>query len=233
MVNKIFLHFGPGANASIEKEVLSDPKTHYWTQPKVSSSTYIEDLLASTSHEIKKIAANSNGKVEIVAHSFGVFLAQNLDEHTRSLVSKAVYLTPTFDFRRSITNMMSFVANDPKYKEIESFDDFMGAFVSFSSNYPNYFSHYFHREEDFQKYIQLAQKYEPTHEPSLMAGIKELIDEYAGQEIIPKYDQTKVILGKFDPLIPKEDQDIISAIFENTEIVDTGHFPHLEKRIIF
>ncbi len=65
------------------------------------------------------------------------------------------------------------------------------------------------------------------------AGIKELIDTYANQEILPKYDNTKVILGKYDPLVPKADQDLISSIFEHTEIVDAGHFPHLEKRIIF
>lgn len=233
LLNKIFLHFGPGANASIEKEFLADPTTHYWNQPKVSSPNYIEDLLRDTSEEIKKLASDSKGKIEIIAHSFGVFLAQNLDEKTRSLVSKAVYLAPTFDFRRSITNMMSFVANDSSIKNINSFEEFLSAFVSFSTNHPDYFKYYFHQEENFQKYIKLAQKYESTHEASLMAGIKELMNTYANQAISPKYDNTKVILGKYDPLVPKADQDLISSVFEHTEIVDAGHFPHLEKRIIF
>jgi predicted alpha/beta hydrolase family esterase len=239
-LNKIFFHFGPGGNPEADKEVLKIKSLDFWTQPQyLGRDEYVPYLLKKASERV----LSYEKKVELIAHSFGAFIVNNLSSEARSKVSKVSYLAPTFDIFTSITNMINYVLkrnNDSsctehfkRLKNEPTSKGFWLLFSGFSSKYPDYLKHYFSTQEFYEKYLSISSKYEGLDEETLIKAVSELIDNYRSNSIQKIYPNSKVYLGSNDPLVPESLQrDIIGAFGkDNVSILNTGHFPHFETNL--
>ncbi len=246
--NKLFLHFGPGGNPLIDKEIISDDSVHFWHQPGYNNhESYISFLIKSTEDEIKRMHEACGEQVDLIAHSFGAFIAMNLNQSTKQLIKKYTFIAPTFSFQDAIVNLVSRVSShESQYNILETVDNFKNdqtpekfweMFQAFSTKYPDYLKFYWSLEENYSKYLTLCTKYPELDESTLVRATNELI--LGHKKLLLDYDridsETLVYLGEFDPLVSEEQIKEIKFFFGDkaVQILATGHFPHLETKIIF
>jgi pimeloyl-ACP methyl ester carboxylesterase len=106
-MKSLYLHWGPGANAAAERELVIDPShsIDFWDQPECSS---YGELLQKTAARLEELRATA-----IVAHSFGARIALDLLNQNPDLpIKKLVFLAPTFDPRQSFWNLAQSVGSE-------------------------------------------------------------------------------------------------------------------------
>ncbi len=246
---RIFFHFGPGAHPEVEKMWISEKRSEkidFWQQPFYDGKKddYIPFLIKQAELKVLK-ELEAGHEVELIGHSFGAFLINELPQEVLDRVSKVIFLAPTFNFFESISSLIKFGIEKHGETQLEvdfaelqnnpTGDKLLGLFSQFVEFFPDYLKLYFHRSEDFIKYIQYASVCPLPDGPSQMKGVLELVDDYNNELHLKNYHKVTVYLGVFDPLIPESKRKELEKNFGAGSIIElqVGHFPHLETDIIF
>ena len=247
MKNQLFLHMGPGGNPEVDKNWLKDQNIDFLQIPYAleSDEDYMPVLIEWCRQEIQaRLKAADN--IEVIAHSFGAFLLNEQSQILLDQISKITFISPTFNFFRSLTQLFNFglthspdskleakLAHLKKNPQSDLFWDFFGEFIKI---YPDYMRLYFYREDIYEKFKKSSEESSELHELSLIKGVNELVEGYNFFPFqVKKYSQAQLILGEYDPLIPKEDQTLLTTFFghEQVRLFKCGHFPHLEMNLTF
>jgi alpha-beta hydrolase superfamily lysophospholipase len=95
----LFLHYGPGGNADLERFWLKDIEgvVDFWNQPQLSGAECTFDHLLACVVE-KYDSGNYGG---IVAHSFGCDLALNALNRVQNPVNQLILISPIRDLPKS------------------------------------------------------------------------------------------------------------------------------------
>ena len=238
---------GPGGHPEVDKSWLKDPSIEFLQIPYAleSDEDYMPVLIEWCRQEIQarlKVADH----VEVIAHSFGAFLLNEQSQTLLDQISKITFISPTFNFFRSLTQLFHFgLTHSPDSKleaklahlkinpQSDLFWDFFGEFIQI---YPEYMKLYFYREDIYEKFKKISEQSSELHEYSLIKGVNELVEDYNVYPFqLKKYPQAQLVLGEYDPLIPKEDQTLLATFFsgEQVRILKCGHFAHLEMNLTF
>ncbi len=238
---------GPGGHPEVDKSWLKDPSIEFLQIPYAleSDEDYMPVLIEWCRQEIQaRLKASDN--VEVIAHSFGSFLLNEQSQTLLDQISKITFISPTFNFFRSLTQLFNFgLAHSPDSKlraklahlkmnpQSDLFWDFFGEFIQI---YPEYMKLYFYREDIYEKFKKISEQSSELHEYSLIKGVNELVEDYNVYPFqLKKYPQAQLVLGEYDPLVPKEDQTLLATFFsdEQVRILECGHFAHLEMNLTF
>ena len=248
---KIFFHFGPGGNPEVDRELLSQRSKgsigiDFWQQPLYDGSgDYIPNLIKRAQKKVEQ-ELESGHQVELIGHSFGCFIINQLPQELLDQVTKVTYLAPTFNFFESLMSMMLYGINrhgetglKPLWDEVKadpSGESFFGLFDAFLQFYPNFLSLYFKEEKSFTKFVNVAKDCSPVDEATQVKAAFELIENYNSPKLdLKRVKHLRLYLGEQDPLIPKSRQKDLEELVgaKNTIYLETGHFPHLETDITF
>ncbi len=244
-MKKLFIHFGPGGHPEVDRHFLNDQNITFLQQPYYSGSgEYLNTVIEDTRCKVEQ-ALEGGGEVEIVAHSFGAFLVNQLPQELIDRLYRVHFIAPTFNFFHSLTNLFQYgVGHDAALLEADlndliknpSPELFWGFFGKFVEVYPEYLSLYFHDQEKFKAYLEVAKDFPELEESSLVTAVNELITQFnIFPPVFKAYSNVSFYLGKFDPLVPEADRKLLDQTFgaEKIKLFDTGHFPHIEGRVTF
>ncbi len=251
MNNSLFLHYGPGGNSFVEKEILGKANNQivFWDQPTVRHlSIPYPNLVSLCEKKIEEL----NSPSLIIAHSFGCdIILSILNTHPQN-DSKLILISPLLNIPNcfinlaknlNLTNELPQLKNEllkiqaTANKNANSPEVFW-SLVSQIIIHPNYSSSFWHSLERYQDYLAIN-----VNSPAF--------DSEEWQVVINDYLFTKpqkinfnhlknsnshIILGEFDPYYTKEDfQFWLDLVGKEriTIIPNTGHFPHLENSSAF
>src|ERR1700737_4149464 len=80
-VKALFLHWGPGCNAEVERRWFGDGTLiDWWDQPKVTGPQAFETIASAARARLDDLHALTGDPLHLIAHSFGGKLAQALAE---------------------------------------------------------------------------------------------------------------------------------------------------------
>lgn len=244
-MKKLFLHFGPGAHPQIDKYFINNDSVTYLQQPYYTGEgEYLPRVIEDTRIHLEK-AIQAEEELAVIAHSFGAFLLNQLPQEIINQIDHVTFIAPSFNFFHSLTNLIRYAVKHKasalkddfeKLLKVQSPDLFWSVFGEFAKIYPDYLALYFYHSENFEKYGEVATKFPAIDEASLVQGVNEAITHYnTWPPQLKKYQNVRLYLGKYDPLISEFDQNFLKEYFgkDNMILVDSGHFPHIEEQITF
>jgi pimeloyl-ACP methyl ester carboxylesterase len=105
----LFLHAGPGLNASVEHQVLRQrfSTVHFWDQPPVHTAKHaFTVLLDAAIAEVDKLAEANGQPVKLTTHSFGGHLASGLLERIPDRIGDCHLFNPIYDIPSGFLNLL-------------------------------------------------------------------------------------------------------------------------------
>lgn len=248
MMKSLFLHYGPGGNSFVDKEILGNltEKIYFWDQPKVKHfSSPFQSLVTESEGQIKKMSSPSN----LIAHSFGCDIAASLLQSNSITVDKTLLISPLRHMPTSFINLGNKLIAK---QETQALKDALNAIgrdftkieaplfwnlVSNIASHPFYFPSFWQSQETMNNFISLASK-APAHDSEEFYAV---VQNYLFSDPKNNYNSlnksnTHVVLGAEDPYYTADDfhywQQLLGS--ENVTIIkSTGHFPHLEQPSYF
>jgi pimeloyl-ACP methyl ester carboxylesterase len=251
MNNSLFLHYGPGGNSFVEKEILGKANNQivFWDQPTVRQLTTPFSSLVSLCE--KKIEELKSPPL-IIAHSFGCnIISSILNTHPQN-ESKLILISPLINIPNCFINLAKILNST---KELPQLKDELLKIHSTSNKsaigpevfwrivrqiimHPNYSSTFWHSHKCYQDYLAVNANSPNFDSEEWQVVINDYLFTQA-QKInfnILQNSNSHIILGEFDPYYTKEDfhfwYDLVGK--ERVTIIpSTGHFPHLENSSAF
>lgn len=244
MAKSIFLHYGPGGNAHVERKLLGDslPECVFWDQPKTQGveNQYL-NLVDLTSEKIKEVYDIST----IIGHSFGCDLTKSILYKNEPVnLKRLILISPLRDIPMAFFNLgkhLNGLANsDALLAELKNFSDhsknismrFWGI-VSHIATHAKYAESFWYDRASMLKYADLcvdAPVFDLTEWQSVINSYV-FGNQFESFDIFKKY-KTTVVFGKQDPYLTDDDivywTDLVGL--QNVVVLDEcGHFPQVEK----
>jgi esterase/lipase len=113
----IFLHYGPGGNAEIERRLLAEanPEVDFWDQPQLDKRqcTY-ENLLLGTKKRLRSMSNQGATRIKIWGHSFGCNLALDLAQTESDYIESIRLTSPIALIDKGFYNLARALSKDAK-----------------------------------------------------------------------------------------------------------------------
>src|ERR1035441_6624743 len=178
-MKSLFLHYGPGGNAAMERAWFTGPShanTDFWDQPILSGDqAKYANLLKACEKKFDETYSASGQPVNIAGHSFGCTLALSLYARNPQKIKSLKLLAPMADIPVGFYNLAKRLHNDAHTPEavkleltklIQKFENLkpgsserlgcMWELIGHMVKDPNYLRLYFGNQECMMKYGQIA-----------------------------------------------------------------------------
>ncbi|RYZ65934.1 MAG: hypothetical protein EOP09_13485 [Proteobacteria bacterium] len=97
---RLFLHWGPGGNAQVEREYFpAHLGIDFWDRPRNSHPSAFTDGVNATQSHLEKLHA-VHGPIDLIAHSFGCAIALELSFRVPTLIRSITLLSGNEDVVR-------------------------------------------------------------------------------------------------------------------------------------
>ncbi len=243
----LFLHGGPGLSAIAERALYANSlPVHWWDQPRsaVLFARPYQALLDEVVFEAQRLVASTDGKINLLAHSFGARLALHLATVMPTRIEAVSLIAPVFDVADAFVRLgerlaMTEARADRLFDAITRCRDDRKSFEAFwclveaICDIPQFLDAYWgpHSELRRRWFYQtvIGQSWADLNTCEVV-----LRDFWNSPELSAAIDFTgpvKLIFGKHDVLVdPSSDAHRWSRHFPRATIscVDTGHFVQLE-----
>lgn len=248
MKTSLFLHYGPGGNAHVEKHVLTKDmaQTIFWDQPRVKNYKNPFNKLALFSADFIQETKSKT----IIAHSFGCDILSSLLNYPQINIDKAILISPLKSipigiftlgevlFRKKPNSELR-LALDMANAKISDVDQtaFWGMVTQVASHL-DYSASFWHSHEAQKNYETIAGS-GPTFDAMEW---QTLIQDYLFNNKTSSFDRfndkkTLAIFGENDPyFIAERDLPYWQNLLGKEQVAvikHSGHFPHLENRTEF
>lgn len=234
----LFLHFGPGGNADLERKWLSGykSKVDFWDQPKnVSSFKELVHLCA----ERYKVG----GYHGIIGHSFGCDLALKIAELLSDPQPKLILISPLRDVPKAFVSLAQHLADDAVSQErkhqlrlafegaqsgVSALDAFTQLAKVIGAD-PLYYRRFWAQAQMLKAFEEVAAELTPLDMKCWQAVLADVILNY---QMALNGKKAQVYIGSKDPyygLIRDEDAYWKNSGADVSLIENAGHYPHLES----
>lgn len=243
--NALFLHGGPGMTSELERRQFGETlSVYWWDQPRVDAGNprAFGALVDAAVVEIARLSADRNGPVDLLANSFGAYLARALVERVPEKIGAITICGGIWDLRTAIMRLGCRFAdrNDDvdlrKACQRASETDTPEGYIEFLARVA--------ARPDFLDSYWSPAAVEPRKKMKLLAAEGRLIDWTTFQSVMsaalaappqvplssPHPGGVRILLGRFDLYFDESDIAAWKTLWPSAsvEIVEAGHFPHLE-----
>lgn len=244
----LFLHYGPGGNAGLERLWLNDwSEVEFWDRPGLPEEQLSLENVARSVFD----KWNSGQYEGVIAHSFGFNLYLLMQSKFPIKPRKLIVLAPVLDVSMGFASFARKMEMDKPAQVLEKsmkgrrygapLDTeeqmmFWGLIQTILGD-PNYFKLYWAQDSNLQKFLDLAAQIKPLHFPSW----QKLINESLSVDWLSiltnsqwKASINQLILGAKDPyfLTASEQKNFWEQWgFEVEVITEVAHYPHLEASL--
>jgi pimeloyl-ACP methyl ester carboxylesterase len=239
----LFLHGGPGFSAELERRRFREQlPVHWWDQPRIKggASTPFATLVDATIFELERLVALRGTRISLLASSFGTRVACAVLARAPHLIDTTVMLAGALELRTAFVRLglaiarrradaeLAAAAHDAARSDTSAgYWDLLGKI----STVPRFHDVYWGpaAEEQRAAMSRLADERGLFDAETLQAVVNELL--WVSQPPLPaESPPVRVLLGRHDPLFDESDLSAWHAVLPRAmvEIVDAGHFPHLE-----
>jgi pimeloyl-ACP methyl ester carboxylesterase len=246
-IQTLFLHGGPGLSSIVERELYAAQlPVRWWDQPNsvVLFAKPYRELLAVAEDEVRQLAEQSGGRVNLLAHSFGANLALHVTAQMPSVISEVTLLAPVHDMGDAFIRLSErlrtinrdseqLTAALEEFRQRSDFNHFarLAAQVMAISSFIDL---YWSSSAEMRRrwFVDLM-----MHRPVFDSNAFEVIVKAFWAEVpastpVPLSVPAHLVFGTADPLIniEREARFWSSRIrVASTRTVEAGHFVHLER----
>lgn len=241
----LFLHWGPGAHARVERELLGDLPVQWWDQPSpiAESGNAFEALVSSAEAELKKLSHARGKPIRLLAHSFGGEIAYRLSLRVPELIRQITLLGSSHFVPRAFLNLArrlqslsdalpsAVLAADKRLEE-----DTFWPLIQGIASIPDFSLHYWGKNSDAARdaFLSVARKHPGLDLPIFQAVLSAYFAHVRANSDRPSpfRGEVALLLGDQDPLsnIPAETQGWKKRFPElRATTLPCGHFVHFEQ----
>jgi pimeloyl-ACP methyl ester carboxylesterase len=240
----LFLHGGPGMTAELERRQFGAAlPVRWWDQPPVRAGAArpFDTLVDAACVEIYRIAAERHGRVDLLANSFGAYLARALVDRAPDQIGAIAICGGVWDLCTAILRLGWHFARSRNDSDLET-----ACRQSAEDDTPQSYFELFARVSALPEF--LACYWSPSadeHREAMaaLASAGRLIDWPTCQSVmisalatpqsamaVRHHQPVRIIIGRFDPCFDEGDIAIWQALWPGAtvEVVSAGQFPHLE-----
>lgn len=247
----LFLHMGPGSNAYTERVTLGSKmeNVHFWDQPHVETPEQgFQFLIKAAEDELLRMNADTQQPIHIMAHCFGVRLAQQLLHKHPEKIGRCQFINSSFHIPRGFLKLLNVMTKsseiDPQLKEdIKSYlklrtspeasNQEVWEYLNLIARDPLYIKYYWPKSSQFNSFIKIAMSGPAFDATSFQVVLDDFLNHYSHKEMIHNGNHEIMFqLGGQSPLIDLEYEQMSwknqfpKANFEVNP--EAGHFMHLE-----
>jgi pimeloyl-ACP methyl ester carboxylesterase len=241
-LKSLFLHWGPGCNAEIERRWFGNQTLiDFWNQPKVSAPGSFNQIVEAALDRLDELFEQSNKPQHLLAHSFGGRLAYELARLSPQKIQGITLLGSTFDPWMSYLRFAEFLSRfNPTLSELSKKadqtrtpEDLFGMF-QLCAQIPDFHKYYWSNPEAMAQYNKLANGVDLIDMDMLVSTLGEFVGTPKQPQPVALLKNTPVRLfvGEGDPMAnAEEDAKTWSRAFMNCELTvvpHAGHFVHFE-----
>lgn len=250
-MDQLFLHYGPGGNAQVERHFLGPlhPSTEFWDQPIFHESEKgFEKLLKSVEEKVVQLFLQHKAPIKLWGHSFGCDLALLLLAKHPDKVSSVLLDSPVFDLPKGFlrfgyrilknktdstplrTQLTSLMASFEKRNDLEILWKIVETLVQFPEFNQMYWGNLRMREE----YQRVAEQKKAFDFLMWRNVLNDFLSNENTKEVTQRVSSEKIIIriGENDPYFDLDaDLDNLRKRFPLSQITtfkNAGHFTHLE-----
>lgn len=240
----LFVHGGPGFTAELERRrYAASLPVHWWDQPRVLATApkAYEKLIQAAVAELKRLSDRNGAPVALLVSSFGTYLACELLRRAAERVESVTISGGVFDSRLPFVRLGRYLARCKSDQAIaeasraaEDPTDPAGIWTLIGriAATPGFYDHYWAPGAHEQRAAMRVLAAEgPMFDPATFEAVMNKLLSF-GALAAPNGESrpTRVLLGRYDPLVDEADPSIWRVLFPSAliEVVDCGHFPHLE-----
>ncbi len=239
----MFLHGGPGFSAELERRQYGERlPVHWWDQPRVAADAAqpFDTLVTAARAELVALSERRGAPIALLASSFGAFLAHELLVAVPQRIESVTFSAGILEMRlpfvrlgRRLGRQLSNTQLQAASQEAEASTDRQAFWTLFGqiAAVPNLFDHYWGPSSTQQRAVMrtLAAEGPLFDLPTVQAVMNELLSREVWAPIragVP----ARVLIGRYDPLAEESDVARWHTLLPAAavELVDCGHFPHLE-----
>lgn len=240
----LFLHGGPGFSAALERRrYAASLPVHWWDQPRVAATAPrpYDELLQAAVAELKRISDLKGGRIALLANSFGAYLACDLLREARERVDSVTISGGVFDARLPFIRWGRYLARRnadqaigeaSRAAEDASDSEAFWTLIGRIAATPEFYDHYWAPAAQEQRTAMraLAEGGPLIDLTTFEAIMNDLLPRGPLSPLRDESPRVRVLLGRHDPLAEEADGRVWRALFPSAsvEVVDSGHFPHLE-----
>lgn len=216
---------------------------HWWDQPHIDADDRLPfgTLVDATVAEVTRLSDARRGPVDLLANSFGAYLARALVDRVPERIGAITICGGIWDLSTAILRLGS------RFAERNGDADLKQACQrAAESDTPEGYIEFLARvaaRPDFLDCYWSPAAVEPSHKMKVLAAEGRLIDWPTFQSVMraalaapqvplssPHPGGVRILLGRFDLYFDQSDVMAWKTLWPSAsvEIVDAGHFPHLE-----
>lgn len=239
----LFLHGGPGMTAEIERRQYGNTlPIRWWDQPRMAGvARPYEALVDAAVTEVCGLSRKLRGPVDLLASSFGAYLARSLVDRIPEQIGAVTICGGVWDLRSAFLKLGQwFAARYPNVElgtacaDVQAVGDreSYGALLARIASIPDYFECYWSPSAGGPREAMhaLAAEGRLIDMPTFQSVLAEVL--MVSQEPLPAPHPggVRILIGEFDPYFNGHDIPEWKRLWPGAlvELVEAGHFPHLE-----
>jgi pimeloyl-ACP methyl ester carboxylesterase len=242
----LFIHWGPGGNAEVEKRWFKDQyPVDWWTQPRLIGPNAFHQLIDAAETRLNDLAQKAGRPIALIAHCFGGQITRKLAARTPQNISEIVLLACGSVTVQSFIRLARNIATaEPEHAQLaqlaqkletsklpEDYWDLMNSLVQV----PEFTRFYWANTQARDQYAALSRDIAPIDMGSFQSLISPFIISEAHQfdSTQPKCEiPVRCLVGSADALSdPSVENDRWKKIFPHAQcetIEGAGHFLQFE-----
>jgi pimeloyl-ACP methyl ester carboxylesterase len=242
--NILFLHGGPGLTAELERRQFGPSlPVHWWDQPLVRAGAdrAFEALIDAAEVEIARLSTEREGRIDLLANSFGAYLARALVDRAPERIGAITICAGVWDLCTAILRLGWRFARAQEDEDLEA-----ACRHAAGVDTPQSYFALFARISAMSGFLDCCwspSASETRQAMKALAAEGRLVDWPTCQAVMtaalavpqsalaaPHQGEVRIVLGRLDPYFDDSDIAVWRALWPGAtvEVVDAGQFPHLE-----
>jgi pimeloyl-ACP methyl ester carboxylesterase len=240
----LFLHAGPGMTAELERQRFGATlPVNWWDQPHVRADVLqpFDALVHTAASELKRMAKQSGTRISLLANSFGAYLARALVDEVPEHIGSIIICGGIFDLRVSFLRLGRKLAKlhpDPALETAlqsaadAGTPDAYWMLIGCITATPGFLDYYWSPRaiEQLEAMNTIATQGNLIHMETFQSVVMSMLLVPQQRSDVVPIGGVRILIGRYDPYYEASDTNVWQKIWPHAsvEIVDAGHFPHLE-----
>lgn len=241
----LFLHGGPGLTAELERRLFgASLPVHWWDQPHVRCGTKkpFESLVDAAVAEVERLSYRPSLRIDLLGSCFGSLLARALVDRIPERIASVTISGGILDVRAGILRLGNLLAKGQRDLELEALcretaardsAELYFALLVRVSTMPAFLDCHWSSEAQALRNAMraLAASGRLIDWPTLQSVMTATLTSYQAFPVTLAFPgEVRILLGRYDPYFDESDVAGWTTLWPSAtvEIVNAGHFPHLE-----